>query len=168
MTTKTKSSILTIGWYQIVGGGTGFLKMLYSLFTTAQISGLLILINILILGFFIYSILCGTLCLKYKDNALTHSLINQFLQLISFACFSFSFIYVSGLYLSIGLDLSNSIAITFDFGISKFDFKIYSENVIAEMNFNLVAFGLIYWIDKLIKKIKEEKTNIEISSLGQS
>jgi hypothetical protein len=168
MTTKTKSNISTIGWYQIIGGAIGAIIILYSVFNSTQFSALNISIYVFMLLFFAYSIFCGTLCLKHKDNALIHSLINQFLQLIGFAFFGFAFTYVAGLYLSIGLDLSNSIDMKFDVGISKFDFNINREHERAEINFNLVAFALIYWIDKLMKKIKEEKTNIEIASVGQS
>ena len=167
MTAKTNSNISTIGWYQIIGGGIGALIILYSLFTTAQLSGLNILVYVLMLLFFAYSIFYGTLCIKHKSNALTLSLINQFLQLIGFAFFGVAFTYVAGLYLSVGLDLSNSINMKFDVGISKFDFNINREHERAEINFNLVAFAFIYWIDKLMKEIKTEKVNSEIASVGQ-
>jgi hypothetical protein len=147
MTIKTKFNISSIGWYQIIGGSIGDLIILYSLFTTVQLSGLNILIYVFMLLFFAYSIFCGTLCLKHKDDALTHSLVNQFLQLISFAFFGFAFRYVAGFYLSIGLDFSNSIDLKFNIGISKFDFNINREAERAEINFNLVAFGFIYLLD---------------------
>ncbi len=70
--------------------------------------------------------------------------------------------------LSVGLDLSSSINMKFDVGISKFDFNINREHERAEINFNLVAFAFIYWIDKLMKEIKTEKANVEIASVGQS
>ena len=168
MTTKTKSNISTIGWYQIIGGGIGVLIILYSLFTSAQLSGLNILIYVFMLLFFIYSIFCGALCIQHKANALTHSLINQCLQLIGFAFLGVAFSYAGGLYLSVGLDLSNSVNMKFNVGISKFDFNINREHERAEINFNLVAFGLVYWIDRLMKKSKEEKADILIESVGQS
>ena len=168
MTAKTKSDILKIGWYQIIGGGIGALIIVYSLITATELMGLNLLIYIFMALFFAYSIFCGTLCLKHKDNALTHSLINQFLQLIGLAFFGFAFMYVAGLYLSVGLDLSSSIDFKFDIGVSKFDFNINRQHERAEINFNLVAFGLIYWIDKLMKRMKEEKTNIQIATVGQS
>ena len=168
MTKKDNSDISTIGWYQIIGGGIGVIIILYSLFTTTQLAGPNVLIYIFMLLFFAYSIFCGTLCIKHKTNAMKHSLINQFLQLIGFAFFGFAFTYVAGLYLSVGLDLSNSIDMEFDVGISKFNFNINREHERAEINFNLVAFGLIYWIDKLVRRIKTEKANIEIASVGQS
>ena len=165
MTTKTKSDISKIGWYQIIGGGIGILIILYALFTSTQFSALSISFYVFSFFLFAYSIFCGILCLQSKNAALTHSLINQFLQLISFAFFGFAFSYVAGLYISVGLDLSKSIDVTFNFGISKLDFNINNERDRADINFNLVAFGLIYWIDKLIKKIKTEKVASSFSIL---
>ena len=168
MTTKTNSDISKIGWYQIIGGGIGVLIILYSLFDATQLAGLNILIYAFMFIFFAYSIFCGTLCLQSKDTALRHSLINQFFQLIGFAFFGIAFSYIAGLYISVGLDLSTSVDMKFNFGISKFDFNVNREHEWVEVNFNLVALGFIYWIDKLAKKIKTEKANIEIASVGQS
>ena len=167
MTTKIYADLLKLGWYQIIGGAAGILIILYSLLSLTQFSELIISIYSFMLLFFAYSIYCGTLCIKKSDKALTHSLINQFLQIFAFAVFGFAFAYVAGLYLSIGLDLSTSVEIKFNFGISKFDFNINREQERSEVNLNLVAFGLIYWIDQLIKKVKAEKANIEVASLGQ-
>lgn len=167
MTTKIKTEFLKLGWYQIIGGTIGVLIILYSFFGLTQFSGLVILIYVFMLLFFAYSIYCGTLCIKNKNNALTHSLVNQFLQILGFAVFGFAFAYVAGLYVSVGLDLSTSIEMKFNFGISKFDFNINREQERTEMHFNLVAFGLIYWIDKLMAKVKTEKQNIEITAIGQ-
>jgi len=168
MTTKTKSNILKIGWYQIIGGSIGVLIILYALFTTTQFSAFIVSFYILASLLFAHSIFCGTLCLKSKNNALTHSLINQFLQLISFAFFGFAFSFVAGFYISVGLDLSKSVDVTFNFGISKLDLNINNEHERADISFNLVEFGLIYWIDKLTKKIKTEKANTEIALVGQN
>ncbi len=99
---------------------------------------------------------------------MTHSLVNQFLQLFGFAFYGVAFTYIAGLYLSVGLDLSNSIDMKLDIGISKFDFNINREHRRVEINFNVVAFVFIYWIDKLKGKIKDLKINIEIISVGQN
>ena len=73
----------------------------------------------------------------------------------------------AGFYLSVGLDFSNSLDIKFDIGISKFDFNVNREHERTEISFNLVAFGLICWINKLMKKVKIEKDNTEIASIGK-
>jgi hypothetical protein len=167
MGTKTKSNIAAIGWYQIIGGAIGVILLLYLVFSLIQFSALNILIYVFMLLFFAYSIFCGILCIKYKGNALTHSLINQCLQLMGFAVLGFGFTYIAGTYLSVGLDLSNSVDMKFDIGISKFDFNINRDHERTEINFNLGAFVLVYWIEKLIKEIKEEKINDAIAAVGQ-
>ena len=126
------------------------------------------LVYLFILLFFAYSIFCGTLCLKTKKNALGHSLTNQILQVIGFAIMGFAFNYVSGLYLTIGLDLTDSIKLDFGAGISKFDFNLNNEKDRLEVDFNLVAFAVIFWINKLMKKVKEEAIIIQTSSIGKT
>jgi len=165
-TAKIKSDIFKLGSYQIIGGAIGVIMILISLFGTTQFAGLNILIYTFMFIFFAYSTFCGTLCISSKQTALRHSLINQFLQLLGFAFFGFAFSYVAGLYLTIGLDLSKSIEVKFGFGISKFDFNINRGAERVDISFNLVAFGLIYWIEKLAKKIKTEKEIVSVELIG--
>ena len=166
-TYKFESDLVKVGWYQIIGGATGLLLLLALAIPSLTFTSLNILILILMSAFFVYSILCGILCLKAKRGATVHSLINQFLQLISLTIAGFSFMYVAGVYLTIGFDLSKSFEIAFGFGISGFNFEINKESNDTVINVNLVALGLIYWIDRLRKKIKEEKAAIEIASIGK-
>ena len=167
LSTKTKSNIRTIGWYQIIGGGLGVLILLYSLFTIDQIVGLNILVYGIMFLFFGFSVICGALCLNYDKKALQYSLINQFLQLISLAILGFAFSYAAGIYFALGLDFTKSFELTFNIGVSKFDFNINREHGRIEINLNLVALGLIYWIDRLIKRSKAEKLSLLIAEMGQ-
>ena len=164
---ETESDLTKLGLYQIIGGVVGLLIILLSIFRTPLLTGLTVLVYIFILLFFAYSIFCGTLCLKTKKNALGHSITNQILQVIGFAMLGFAFKYVAGLYLTIGLDLTDSIKFSFGAGISKFDFNFNNEKDRLEVNFNLVAFALIYWIDKIMKKVKEEAAIRQASSIGE-
>jgi hypothetical protein len=157
MAAKIKSDIFNLGLYQIIGGAIGVVVILISLVDPIQFSGLIILVYAFMFSFFAYSIFCGTLCVKSGEMALRYSLINQFLQLLSFAFFGFSFSYFAGIYMIIGLDLSKSIEINLGFGISKFNVNINGDAERTEINLNLVALALIYWIEKLKKKIKDRK-----------
>ena len=163
MTTKINSDILKIGWYQIIGGGIGDLFILYSLFSPEQILKLEALLYVFMFLLFGYSIFCGTLCIKHKENALTYSFINQILQLIGFAFLGFAFTYVAGFYISLGFDFSSS-SVKFNFGLSTIDFNFNHEYDRAEIYFNLVALVIISWINKLSRKIKAEKSIIEFIS----
>ena len=165
---KFKSDIFNIGLYQIIGGGIGAIMIINFLIRTTLFSELNMLIFCIMFIFFGYSIFCGILCLNTKDTALQHSLINQFLQFLGFAIFGYAFSYIAGLYLTISLDFSNLFDIKFGAGISKLDFNINREVERTEVSLNLVAFGFIYWIDKLIQKIKEDKDIQKIASVGQN
>ena len=156
MMTENKSDFLKIGWYQIIGGIVGECIVFFS--PQIQVSGLdvLVYVYIFMLLFFVYSVFCGLLCITYKNNALTFSLINQFLQLIGFAFLGFSFTYVAGFYISIDLDFSNA-EVGLSFGLSEFNFHLNQEYDGAGLHFNLIALGLISWIIKLSAKIKAEK-----------
>ena len=164
---ETESAITKLGIYQIIGGSLGILIILWSMYKSPFFTGLTILIYLLILLFFAYSIFCGTLCLKTKSNALKHSLINQLLQLIGFAMLGFAFKYVAGIYFTVGLDLTEAFKLDFGVGISKFDFNINKENERFEIDLNLVALVLVLWIDKLIKKRKNDIEIRKLSSIGQ-
>jgi len=48
----------------------------------------------------------------------------------------------------------------------KLEFNINHDAERAEINFNLIALALIYWIEKLTKKIKAENEIAETVSVG--
>ena len=156
------TELKSIGWYQIIGGAIGILIIGYSLSGYKQFSGEVILTYSFILSFFLYSIYCGILCLSNRKYALLHSLINQFIQLFGFAILGFAFYYVAGVYFSIGFDLSTSLEMKLNFGFSKFDFNINREQERIEIDFNIISFALILWIDKIRNKLKDELINREI------
>ena len=79
--------------------------------------------------------------------------------------FGFAFKYVAGFYLTIGLNLTESFNLTFGAGISKFDFNFNNENERLEVDFNLISLGLIIFIEKLRKSVKEEYDANKISSI---
>jgi hypothetical protein len=51
-------------------------------------------------------------------------------------------------------------------GFSKIIFSTLKSKSKLEIDFNLVAFAIIYWIDKLMTKVKEEIEIREINSIG--
>jgi len=163
---EIESDLAKLGFYQIIGGVLGLIVILWNMFETFLMSALGILLYLFILLFFAYSIFCGILCLKANKNALRLSLINQILQVIGFAIMGFGFKYIAGVYFSIGLDLSESIKFGVGAGISSFNFNFNNQTERLELDFNVVAIALIYWIDKLMKKVKEENSIRQLSSIG--
>lgn len=157
----TQNELSKLGLYQVVGGAIGILMVIWLLFNTTEFPGILVLVFIIMLLFFSYSVFCGMLCLKSKSSALTHSLINQALQIIGFAIFGYAFTYVAGLYLSIGLDLTESARITFGFGISKLILNINKDIEATRVDINIVGILVFLWVDRLIKKVKQERAQRE-------
>lgn len=163
---ETDSDLTKLGFYQIAGGILGIIFMLIAIYSNPVLSGIAVLIYLLILLFFGYSILCGFFCVKARKNALLLSLANQILQILGFAMMGFAFKYVAGVYFSIGLDLTEGTNLSFGAGVSKFAFNFNNEEGRLELDINIIALALIYWIDNLMKRIKEESTLRQVSSIG--
>jgi len=157
---STKLKLL--GIYQIAGGAIGLALTIWLIAAQAVVSGLLLLVFSLALGLYSYSIYCGTLSLKQKNNSLTHSLINQYLQLISFSILGYGFQYVSGVFISAGIDLTKSTNLKLNFGISAWQININQNTDIITISINLVAVLLIIFIDKLRTKIAQERLDFEL------
>ena len=164
---KIKSDLTKLGLYQIVGGVLGIIIIIWAIVKIPLLTDLSGLIYFIMVLFFAYSIFCGVLCIKTKKNSLLHSLINQMLQIFGIAIMGYALKYVAGFYLTIGLNLTDSIKFTFGTGFSKFDFNINLEKERLELDFNLIAFASVYWIDKLIKKVKEEESVRQAFSIGE-
>jgi hypothetical protein len=162
---ETRSHLLKLGLYQLIGGGVGVLLILWSVINSDLTNNLLVMLFLVMLVFFAYSILCGVLCLKYNERCLKYSLINQILQLIGVAAFGFAFEYAAGIYLHVGLDLTEGFLIGFGFGISKMIININTEPSLFELHFNIVALLLIIWIEKTTRRLKAEKQYKEVEEL---
>lgn len=167
---KTELNLLKLGLYQIVGGVGGILIILWITYQNPVFTVPAIFLYMFVLVFYLYSIYCGTLCMKARKHALTHSLINQMLQLIGITFLGFGFYYVAGFYIRVGVDITNSMDFDFDIGISNFSFGSVGDPGRLVIDINLIALGLIIWTDKLRIKVKEElelrKMSAIISSIG--
>lgn len=168
LTEDIRSDLLKIGIYQIAGGLIGVAILLFGLWqNTDSLSNSGILISIALLIFFAYSIFCGVICLDGKSNALQHSLINQLAQLITFSISGYSFVFSAGVYIIVGIDLTNEIKFNFDFGFSRLLLGVNTGSEQIEIALNLVAVGMIYWIGKVKNKVQLLEENKEIDSLGR-
>jgi hypothetical protein len=108
---KFKLMLRIIAWYQIAGGLVGIglmLVVVLLLIRTAPFSlaTFIMLAAVALHGFSVY---CGTLLLKNKYRAgLNLSIINQALQVISFAIGGYAYKYIAGLVLLAGFNPANS------------------------------------------------------------
>lgn len=118
-----------------------------------QYKRILILLFSIALGLYIYSIYCDILLLKNSKEGLKHSLINQALQMVSFSFFGYAFQYIAGVYFAIGIDLTDGFYIKFNTGLSTWQIIVNSGEQLLFVNVNLVALFLIFFIEKLKKRI---------------
>ncbi|WP_336518556.1 hypothetical protein [Pollutibacter soli] len=146
---KVKSDIFSLGIYQIAGGLIGIVKILFAFFVNFSFNGLEIIFYVIMLSFFIFSVFAGFACINGRSDALKFSSLNQYFQILSFSILSLSFSYIAGVYLSINFDITNSTELDLGFGYSKFSLRIDDKNEKTYVHINLIAIGLVYWIDKL-------------------
>lgn len=165
-----KSSQLKLkafGIYQIFGGVIGLILTVWVISKLVTIPTILLLLLLVPTTLYTYSIFCGILLLKKNISGLTHSLANQFLQLVNFSILGLSLQYVSGVFLSIGFDLTNSLLITFNLGFSSWQLTINDDIEPFTVNFNFIALVLIIFSRKLKKKIYSEEVSKQIKTIGK-
>jgi len=167
--TKEAASVLyRIGIYQIAGGLLGLVLILWNSSTLFQSSVWNILLFIIITLLFIYSVVCGVMCIKKNSKALPLSFANQLLQSIGFAIGGYAFSYVSGIYCAINLDFTDSPGLSFSIGISRCFLNINTDDAQSMLSFNLIGIWVFYEVLMLINKVKEDTRERQINSIGQN
>jgi hypothetical protein len=161
------SDLVKLGVYQVTGCIIGAGVIGWNLYNDQVLTPVTLSLYGGIFLIFGYSAFCGILCLKNKRNALLYSLINQMLQLLGFAILGYAFRYVSGFYLSIGLDFSDSFEFDFGVGISSFTLNINKDPQLFKIDINLVASGLVFWIDRLMRIMNHYTDLKEIRTIGE-
>jgi hypothetical protein len=153
-----KLKIKGLAYYQILSGLFGLGLTVLTLSQHVTTNRLLILTLTGFITLFCFSVVCGLLLLR-KDLklALKLSTLNQALQVFSVALFGYSFKYVAGLLLSLGIDLTDGFNIKFNFSIPAFQADLNTDSDALYVGFNLVAIYLIYYIDKLQKDLSLKK-----------
>ena len=164
MKLRIKSTDLTIkiiGWIQIVGGVIGIGILGYSLLKTGQITGSVLLMLLIGLGLFIFSIYAGKQLLikRTLKLGLILSIINQTLQIIQFNIAGYGFIYFSGAELSIGY--KDNLSFDFDIIASGFIISINSESSEFALMVNVFAVILLIVLFDIWEEIKEDEELVE-------
>ncbi len=165
MRLRLKSTSLTmkiIGWFQIIGGVLGLGAVAYLMLNTGQVSGGVMLIFLIGISLFIFSIYAGR-HLLIKDNptfGLILSSINQGLQLFQWKILGWGMLYSSGTQFSVGLETKvdeSSRGLLFNFNFksiySEFEFAIMSGDNFR-LRINLVALLILIVLVDILKEIK--------------
>jgi hypothetical protein len=127
----------------------------------------LLLLFLIALSLYAFSIYCGVILFKNIEIGLRLSKINQLLQVVHFTILGYAFKYISGVHLSIGLDLTESLEFRFNLSISGWQFTINDDDPSIIVSLNLVALFLIAFIDKIQLKIKKEQLEKQVFEIGQ-
>jgi len=132
-----------IGWFQIIGGITGLVLIGNLLLTTGTLNGPLLLIYLIGIGLFMFSLYAGKTLINpiSRPDGLIFSFINQTLQLFQWSLFGYGLTYSSGALISVGF---KNFSVSFDFSIFISSFEMYI-NSSHEFYFkiNLIAVFLI-------------------------
>ncbi len=144
---KNQTEIRSIGIYQIVGGAIGSMILIPS-FNEVVLSTYIL--GILLFGFSIYS---GIACVKFKNSCFNLTFINQLLQTFSVLLAGFTFEYISGIGLSLTLEMNEILKFDFDFNLPTLSAGFFDEEIKYHFGFNLVSIYIIYLSEKLKKAI---------------
>jgi membrane protease YdiL (CAAX protease family) len=154
---RFKKKINFLAYYQIIGGIIGVL-LIFWLLVNSQLGGLPLLIILLTLVLFAFSMHCGKLLLDGKiKQGLQFSTINQIFQSINFAIAGFAFKFIAGINLTIGIDLSKNLDFTYNYSLSQFTVNINSQKEIVFVGINLISLSLIFLIGNLFEEHKKEE-----------
>lgn len=162
---KTKLKGLSI--YQIGGGIIGIGLTINLIVSLSSIAGILFLLFFVAFVLFGYSIFCGIILLKEPKKGLYHSKINQILQVIQVIAFGYAYQYVSGINLSVGLDLTESLNFKANFSFSAWQLNFNTNDPTCIVNLNLVAPFLIIWIDKAKAVIHKDEVEKQLNELSK-
>jgi hypothetical protein len=167
---NTKTTLLIISIYQIIGGLFGLGAIAWILLRTSTINGVLLLIFFIAVGLYSFSIKSGCVLLRkdYK-RGLIFSIINQFIQIISIAIGGFKYSYYSGGMIDIGFNFTDGFKFNFDFGlISKFNFAINVDEKDYFLYVNILAIFLLKVLFDLYRELKVNDWQVIDSDLVMS
>jgi hypothetical protein len=148
-----------IGYYQIGGGILGVVFLLDIITSNLDRVNIQFLYYLLPLTFFSFSAYSGYALIKRKTNGVLLTKINQYLQLPQIGILGFSFQYVAGLFL--GLGISGLVDIGFNFNLADFTFSLSSSPNEIIFMINLVPIILLNRLEKYNTKLKKNKKIIE-------
>ncbi|MGB4771935.1 MAG: hypothetical protein WBP58_10770 [Chitinophagaceae bacterium] len=154
-----KLNTVNLGWYQIIGGAIGIVTILLSL-TTIDLEWPNALVFLPAIILWSFSIITGLSCLKESNNAIKLTKLCQAFQIFWFAILGYAFSFCSGIYLNVGLDVTESFNLTSGIGISKYELMINKEKENAFVSINLIPICILYLIDKGVTAKNAKETTV--------
>ena len=159
-----KIKLQVLSYYQIAGGILGIGLIIRLIAETETVTGPLLLIFATGIGLYSFSIFCGRQLLTGKiKRGLKLSTVNQILQILQFALLGFAFQYVSGIMLTVGIDLTTGFNFKFNLNLSMLTITINREKELLKVGVNIIAIFLVFFIDRLEDKIEQDRKIFEAS-----
>lgn len=159
-TGKEATKVRIIGIYQLAGGVIGLGLIAYLLSGLETFNEWVALLMVLAVALYAFSVYCGMLIIKKRPDALVRSRILQILQLFSFTIFGYTFMFCSGVYLQVGIDLTNLFEVALNAGLSSWQININAGGDRIFVAFNAVPIFLILFINDMLKKENREKMKL--------
>jgi len=153
--------------YQILGGLAGLIFLAIPFFQSSIAISPIFLLILIPFSFYSYSIVCGILIFRSEKIGLKHSLVNQFLQLIGFSAFGYTVNFASGITTRLHFDFTSGFNLHIDFGISSWQLLIYDDIGIRSINIDIIALGLIIFIIRQLKMLKNENLQDQLTIFGE-
>ena len=161
-----KSKVLA--FYEIIGGLVGIGLTLYIIIKLTAFPTLLLFLLFIAFALYIFSIICGVTLLKNLKSGYKLSRFNQFLQIVNFSMLGFGFHYISGLFMTIGMDLSEHFNINVNWGTSSWNFDFNNNQGINYFSINIIAIIIAIFIDKQLKHLEKLDLDQKLSQLGDA
>ena len=158
--------IKALAIYQLAGGGIGIALTVAAMVNYfSDINGPVLIFYCMALGLYLYSIYCGILLFENYKTGLRHSFINQILQLMSISFLGYSFQYIAGFYIVIGIDLTDGFLLTSGNGLSTWQMLFNTGERSLFLKVNPVAIFLILFIEKAKKLLNEMEVEKQLSEI---
>lgn len=157
---STKTTILILGIYQIIGALLGFYIIAQFLLRTQEVSGTTLLILFITIGLYSLSMKAGTVLIRKKyKRGLILSLINQIFQVVAIALGGYKYDFSSGAKIAAGFNFTDGF-------LMKLNLQFTSEFSLAWksgeeyfLSINLLAIFLLYLIVDIYEEIFNNKKN---------
>lgn len=158
---NTKTTIKVLGFYHILGGIIGLWITSKLLWNFGQITGPVLLISLVAIGLYCFSIQIGNLILQGNrmKRGIIYAFILNALQIISFSTGSYQYNFYSGIKGVFGFNLTNGFELYFGAGLSEVAFTVNQSTESIYLLFNVFAIFVVV----VINSIYNEKYSITVT-----
>lgn len=154
---KNRNILKGIGILEITGGITGLGLIIWLMLQGTETNTFVLLILLLAIGFYVYSIFAGLKLFKKLEYGIIHSRILQYIQIPAFSIGLLTYIMTSGGYFLLGYNFTEK-TITFSFALiaSKFQLNILNHGESEFFSINLLAIVVLVLLEKTLNNIKKQ------------